>query len=310
MTGRPILVTGSIRSGTTWVGRMIAESSSVGYIWEPLNFDWGLRNPGVCNAPIRHSYPYISAENGGLFEEAIRNTLEFRYNLWQGLTRSQSPPDVRRLIYEYASCQSHRFRRARPLVKDPYALFSAEWFSETFNMEMVVMIRHPAAVASSLKRLNWAIPFAHLLKQPLLIRDHLYPFEAEIREFAQTRGNLVEQAILLWRLVYSVVARYRRRHSDWIFLRHEDISRDPLAQLRKLFGRLQLEFTPRVASYVKDHSAPRNPSDVPVQKAFSLKRDSKSAIWNWQHRLEKSEIDRIRDGTQDIAGEFYSDEDW
>ena len=34
---RPILVTGSHRSGTTWVGKTIALSPSVTYIGEPFN---------------------------------------------------------------------------------------------------------------------------------------------------------------------------------------------------------------------------------------------------------------------------------
>lgn len=310
MAGRPILVTGSIRSGTTWIGRMLAADRSVGYIWEPLNFRWGARNPGVCNAPVSHWYPYISAENGSIFEEAIKNTLGFRYSLREGLKGIQSRQDMRRLLYEYAASLGHRSQRARPLVKDPFALFSVEWLSETFDMDIVFVIRHPAAVACSLQRLNWAVPFEHFLDQPLLIRDHLSPFEAEIREHAETRQDVIEQAILLWRLVYSVVARHRRRHSDWIFLRHEDLSRDPLAQFGRLFQDLQLEFTPRAASVVQEHSAPGNPSDVTVQEAFSLRRDSRSAISTWKHQLGDMEIERIQAGTHDVAGEFYSDEDW
>ena len=33
----PILVTGSHRSGTTWVGKMLAADSDTAYISEPLN---------------------------------------------------------------------------------------------------------------------------------------------------------------------------------------------------------------------------------------------------------------------------------
>ena len=33
---KPILVTGSHRSGSTWVGKMLATSPSVNYIHEPL----------------------------------------------------------------------------------------------------------------------------------------------------------------------------------------------------------------------------------------------------------------------------------
>ena len=46
MHTKPILVTGSHRSGTTWVGKMLAATGSVGYIHEPFN----LKNrPGICS---------------------------------------------------------------------------------------------------------------------------------------------------------------------------------------------------------------------------------------------------------------------
>lgn len=44
--------------------------------------------------------------------------------------------------------------RSRPLVKDPFALFSAEWFADNFDAEVIVIVRHPAAVVSSIKRLG------------------------------------------------------------------------------------------------------------------------------------------------------------
>ena len=289
---------------------MLAADRSVGYIWEPLNFRWGARNPGVCNAPVRHWYPYISAENGSLFEQDIKNTLEFRYGLREGLKGIHSKLELRRFLYECPAFLSHRIRRARSLVKDPFALFSAKWLSEKFNMDVVVVIRHPAAVACSLRRLNWGVPFKHFLDQPLLIRDHLCPFEAEIREHAETQQDGLEQAILLWRLVYSVVAKYRRRHPDWYFLRHEDISREPIAQFRALFEGLQVEFTPNAAKVIREHSTPKSPGDLAVPSAFSIKRDSRSAASSWKRQLGEAELERIKAGTRDVAIEFYSEGDW
>jgi LPS sulfotransferase NodH len=49
----PILVTGTHRSGTTWVGKMLAADSSTAYISEPLNV---LHRPGVYRAKVKHWY--------------------------------------------------------------------------------------------------------------------------------------------------------------------------------------------------------------------------------------------------------------
>ena len=57
---RPILVTGGHRTGTTWVGKMLAASGEAAYISEPLNV---LHRPGVMSTPVRHWYTYICPEN-------------------------------------------------------------------------------------------------------------------------------------------------------------------------------------------------------------------------------------------------------
>ena len=55
---RPILVTGAHRTGTTWVGRLLAAAPAVAYISEPLNV---LHRPGVFRAKVANWYTYICA---------------------------------------------------------------------------------------------------------------------------------------------------------------------------------------------------------------------------------------------------------
>ncbi|MFW6116363.1 MAG: sulfotransferase [bacterium] len=309
-SGRPILVTGSIRSGTTWVGRMIAESPSVGYIHEPFNPWDSDKKLGICSPRVPYWFFYVTEENAETRQEAISRALQFDYNLIGGLKGIRSWHDVKRVKREYSEFRANRCRGARPLIKDPFALFSAEWFAKTFDMDVVVLIRHPAAVVSSLKRLKWGLPFCHLLEQPALIQDHLHPFKERLREFRDGQRDIIDQGILLWNTLYHVVNQYRKGHREWIFLRHEDISRNPLQRFQALFAGLGLDFSATVRSVVQRHSAACNRSEVPMEWAHSLKRDSRSLIWTWKERLTGSEVERVREGTWKVAKEFYSDEDW
>jgi hypothetical protein len=188
-------------------------------------------------------------------------------------------------------------------------VFSTEWLASTFDMDVIVLIRHPAAFTSSLKRLNWTHPFSHFLEQPLLMRDHLSSFEAEIREYVDKEHDIIDQATLLWRLIYHMVIKYQNNHNDWIFIRHEDLSRDPLRGFQNLFNNLNLEFSEHVRETIKEYTNSTNPSEAP-EKGQSLKRDSKSNILNWKSRLTVSEIERIRTQVEDISSVFYSDKDW
>ena len=306
---RPILVSGSVRSGTTWVGRMIAKAPAVGYIHEPFNRWENQRRLGAFDAPVAHRFLYVGNENKSLYHDAMRETLGFRYKLMKGLRRS-SLKDLSRLFREYTTFSAHRIGAVRPLVKDPFALFSAEWFAGTFDAAIIIMIRHPAAVVSSIKRLGWGSLIPDLLQQPLLMSGLLRPFEAKLEEFEASCADTVDQSILLWNILYHVVAEYRDRHENWIFLRHEDVSRDPVSQFRQLFASLDLEFSPQIEQAIRQHSQASNPTDVNLQDNYSLRRNSRAAICNWKNRLAATEIERIRKGTWDVARRFYTEADW
>jgi len=75
---KPILVTGSHCSGTTWVGRMIAASPSVVYIDEPFNIK---HDVGICGAQFDYWFTYVSDQNEQDYYEHIKKSITFRYNL-------------------------------------------------------------------------------------------------------------------------------------------------------------------------------------------------------------------------------------
>ena len=285
---------------------MLAASPAVAYIQEPFNLHC---RPGTCGARFNLWFTYITEENEDIAFSHIQNTLKFRFNLGAEARTIRSLRDARRVGNEYLRSLRRRISRARPLMKDPIAVFSAEWLASTFDMEVVVLIRHPAAFASSLKRMGWTHPFSHFLQQPALMRDHLQPFSAEIEQYANREHDILDQAALLWRLIYHVVSNYREEHKDWAFLRHEDLSRDPALEFEKLYDRLELEWSEDAVQAVRAHSDASNPSEAPAVYRH-LKRDSKSNIWNWKQRLTQAEIERVRGQVEDVSHLFYSNEDW
>jgi len=276
---------------------MIAESPSVRYIHEPFSLN---RRPCICGAKFDYWFQYISGENESIFYEHIEHMIGFSDNFIGEVKTGRCLNDVVRLLY---------LSYVRPLVKDPIAVFSAEWLASAFDMDVIVLIRHPAAFASSLKRKNWTHPFSHFLEQPLLMKDHLHPFEAEIKEYAEKEHGIIDQATLLWRFIHHMIIKYQKNHNDWVFIRHEDLSRDPLRGFENLFNKLNLRFSEHVREVIKEHSDAANPSEPP-EGGDSLKRDSQSNIWNWKSRLTTSEIEKIRTQVEDISSVFYSDEDW
>jgi hypothetical protein len=305
----PILVTGSHRSGSTWAGRTLASATDIGYINEPCHLR---HRPGICRARFRYWFPYICRDNEQPYLEAFRDTLSFRYSLRAELEALRTPKDVARLGRDWGNYAWHRWRDARPLVKDPIAVFSAPWLHERFGAEVVVLIRHPAAFAWSLKRLDWTFPFDHLLHQPLLMRNLLAPFAEEIDRYARRPPDIVEQAILLWRVIHHVIAGYKARYPGWLFVRLEDLASDPDARFRELCERFSIPYEGSVSRAVVDSTRSSNPIEVEkgTSGRSSIRRHSRASIQAWKSRFPSTEVTRIRNGVESVSRLFYGDDDW
>jgi hypothetical protein len=292
---RAILVTGSIRSGSTWVGQMIASHPGIHYVSEPFNTDH-------AECPARYRFHHVTSEEESVFRDYLRPMVEFKPPLSRFLQGRHVLGSLKHLC--------RRMLGYRALLKDPHALFSAEWLAETFPLNVVVLIRHPAAFVSSMKRLGWEFHFNHLLEQTALLGDLLAPYEAEMRHLRDTPHTGFDEVVLLWRVVHGVIHRYRQRHSDWIFLRHEDLSRDPVGEFDNLFSRLGLTLTPSLAAAIHQHSSEDNPREARAGVVHQLHRDSKANVWSWRLRLSNDEVLRIRRATEPEAVHFYGDADW
>ena len=304
---RPILVTGSHRSGSTWLGQMIGASDDVGYIHEPFNID---RGPGICRTRFPYWFTYIRPGTDGDTADDFRRLLAFRYNHIAQARGIRSRRDVRVLARDGGRFFRYRVRHVRPLVKDPMALFSAEWIAESFDAQVIAVVRHPAAFASSLKLDGWTHPFSHFLDQPALMEDHLRGFQDEIEAFAREEHDILDQAALLWRLIHKTIAEYRERHPDWLFVRHEDLSREPIEGFGTLFEALDLSYTEEVQEAILRSTSHSNPIDRDGKGHLFLTRDSRANVDNWRRRLTPAEVERIRTRVADVSPLFYGDDEW
>jgi hypothetical protein len=305
LTLTPILVTGTHRGGTTWVGKMLAADAMTAYISEPLNV---LHRPGVFHVKVNHWYQYICEENENEYLPAFQELLEFDYHLWDEIRSLRSRRDVLRMGRDFLIFYNALMRGQRPLLKDPFAVFSTPWFARTLNCKVVITVRHPAAFASSLKRLNWSFDFQNLLNQPLLMRDHLELYRDEMQ--SMQKDDVIGQAALLWKLIYRSVHETRSVHSDFLIIRHEDLSRDPVSGYRVLYSTLGLEFTPRVEKMILNSSSSENPRELSRKKIHAIKLNSQANVDNWKKRLTAEEIEHVRKMTEEVSTLYYSDAEW
>jgi hypothetical protein len=306
MTGHaPILITGSHRSGSTWVGKMLALSPQVGYVHEPFNPEL---KASVCKQVPEYWFQYYDGRTGEEFGAALEQALRYKYPFFRNIRAVNSAREAARVVREQLRFCNYRLTNAIPLVKDPIALCSTEWLSQYFEMRVLVTIRHPAAFCSSLKLKGWSFDFKNFLNQPMLIEKYMMPYADSIREFSVNNKSVIEQSALLWNIFHYLIKQYKESHSDWIFCRHEDLSLNPVQSFKDVYGRLGLEFSPDIEEKIVISTGAHNPVEQEFRK--NLTRDSRKNIYNWKKRLSDDEIRFIRDSTNEVSCSFYDQHDW
>ena len=295
-----ILITGSNRSGSTWVGKVISSHSSVDNIIEPLN----LNRIERYNKFDLHSW-YLKVN-----DKCSQKIKEEAYSLFSYYLHT-SYSDV--LLNPFHSFEGHktiislkkRLRKAsKPIkmLKDPSALFSVPWLVTEFNVYPVLLVRHPAAYVLSIKEKDWWFDFDHMLKQPHFFEDGLEHLKDEVVSFKKNEKekSIIDNAALLWKVFYTQVDHYRIHYPQWFYITHEALSIDPITNYKAMFGYLGLDFNEKIRNYIKEST------QASQQREF--KRDSAKNATKWMERLTYKEQQKVYEVTKGVSDKFY--ESW
>ena len=304
----PILVTGAHRSGTTFLGKMLSIRNEIGYIHEPFNKDYGLEAIDRWFLYLKEGLP-----NERVYASSITELLTGRGVYKLAPTRDGAPlrailrPILRSKENVQYILNTKDPRVKRYLIKDPIACLSSEYLHRKFSMEVVIIVRHPAAFVCSLRRMNWRFSFTDFLTQPALIDDHIGPIldGHDLQALSE-----VEEAALLWKCIYSTLATFAQRNPRMITIRHEDLSYNPSAQFRSLYERLGIIYSASCKRKIEAYTKAANPAAPVEGDLHTLMRDSRSNVRRWRKILTADEIDRIRSLTREICDVHYSEDDW
>jgi hypothetical protein len=300
---RPVLVTGMHRSGTTWVGHMLCAGDDFIRLGEPLS---PVNRQTILTREVTHWYTFIDSRNDAEYLPSYRDALRFRVHPIDDVRRARlfSPRDPGRMLARWTSFALGRSRRRRVLFHDPFALFSADWFVRRLDCEVVVLVRHPLAVVSGLKRLGWSFDFRDLDQQPDLMNERLSPYRGEIEE-AIGNTDIIDQGSLLWRVVYGTVLNHFASDPAIHIVRHEDLSIDPAGGFRRLYSTLGATYDAKARATIERNTNSTNPTELRETDPDGLRLDSRANLDNWRHRLADEEIERIIESTRPIAETFY-----
>ncbi len=315
----PIHVAGMARAGTSWEAEMLRAAGGFVHLNEPFNPKRPPRqSPGILNASVPVGYLYVAGHNADAFRPALHDTFRFRYRHVAELRRNRSGFALAKMAKYSSAFAVGALRRKRPLLDDPYASLAAPWIAEEFDGQVAVLVRHPAAIVASYRKLGYRAHFRHFLDQPQLMADHLEPWRAEMEALVET-DDRVAQVATFWTMLHRVLADMADRSDRLHVVRYEDLCADPAGEFERLFVRLGVEFNDAARAEVVrgTEGSSKNQSHAwRVSRHGGLSRtafrpmDSRSMIWAWKDKISPGEAARIRAIAGPVADRFYGDEDW
>jgi hypothetical protein len=267
----PVLfLTGIPRSGSTWAAQAIAALTRARYVHEPFNGD-------VHPELARYDMLYLPANScDSDFIRILDESLRPRYRR----------PKLREFIL------------GRNLVlKDVHASLAAEYIQAHLRAHIVILTRHPCAIAASWKVRGWLRNFAWrfdiLLRQEVVI-GFLGHFERHMR----SARNSFFQFGAYWGAMYYVLRQLAAGHPEWQWVTHERLCSDPLPSFRRILSSFGMRIRPN-ADFFTLHDRPPQENESPYQTF----RETRLAPEKWKTILTEEEIQAVLDGAEPFRPE-------
>jgi hypothetical protein len=259
-TGKSILVAGTARSGTTWLGDLIAEQIPCRVMFEPFN-------PNLV--PQYRGFQYFQYMRP---DQADPEFHAYASRIFSGEIRN-------RWIDHQNECILPKYR----LIKEIRANLALKWLHDHFPQAPILFVmRHPCAVVSSRMELGWATdsdiqPF---LSQPDLMQDFLAPYIDLIKGVKTDE----EKHAVIWS-VSNLVPLRQFGPGELKIVRYEHLCTQPETELSSIFKFLG------VRSDVSSTAKINRPSQTSRQTSAVVTGTDR--IKTWKKKLSSRQIDSI-----------------
>lgn len=167
----------------------------------------------------------------------------------------------------------------RLLIKTVHAPLSIEWLASEFDLDILVLLRHPGSVLASWITLDMNAQYVPFAERPA------------VRELAQEWGvrlpgpDHLEQMIWQIGALTMALELAAANHPEWSLRTHEQLCRDPIEEFRSLYADLGLSWGERTESFLVEHDRPG--------KGFRTQRVAGQLPDAWKTRLTPEQIGEL-----------------
>jgi len=287
------------RSGTTLTGKILTHYPELHVIHEPLNKCYGMRG-------VRHVYPcdmdplqrvyYLE-----LIERLLRGKAEYILRVpGDGLAKAA----VRAIIGGRTGLDMAKFRLLRlvaptvkPVFKDPFATLLTDFLIERCN-RVLALVRHPAAIWLSIKRMGWHFAYSDFA-YPGILED----LGISKPELPMDQLSEVEKFAYLWAVIHSYLEGIDGK-DGLLLVKHENLCLKPYEELQ----RIETFFDLQPSQAARDFIAKNMFADVVTAEKGQLhifERDSKGLATSWYNRLESHDENIIKEVCGPLVERYY-----
>lgn len=270
--GVPILVIGNGRSGTSWIGEVLGKAPQTLYYREPCH----PRRNGLGNDSADHIWTrYVRPEEDDPYFESALN-LALNGHFWQGCG------------YGLRDYQARFTTQPRIIIKEVASFLSLAWLASKWNLQILVVVRHPGAYAASVRNLSQDSAeinrLALLCANSKLADDHI----AHLLEHLSRLNTPLEASVGAWAVRNLCMLETINQIPNIKLIHYESIAENPVQGFEKLYLSLGLKYSQEVAEHVRMRSS--STSDG----LFSTSRISRDRVDAWKKELNEQEKTAVR----------------
>lgn len=255
-----VFLAGTGRSGTTWVEDIINFDGSFRVLFEPFHAK------------------KVSLLNEWNYRQYLRSEIQDERFLGPA-TEILSGRIQDEWIDQFPEIGSPRKR----LIKDIRANLLLKWIKTRFpEVPIILLLRHPCAVAHSKLKLGWETHLHDFLLQDELLEDFLWPFVRKI-EAAASHGDVFEKHIFLWCIENYVPLKQFSQNEIHVSF-YEDVCVNPQKEIMRMFSFIGETFSSAVLAGIKKPSA--------YSRQESAIGSNRSFLGNWQSEISPTQIHR------------------
>ena len=317
MDRRPIVISGIPRSGSSWVGRVLSQASNTQYIHEPDN-----EKKKIIPLLLKKNVHRFPAFEGGMKDSFYyllwKKSLLGGYSNFSKLVTLIFKPKSNYENYIKYKCNNHfndiysiadslllsilgkiihislfwKRAKRRVIVKSVHSVLSIDWLMNTFNIRLVVLVRHPANVIASYLKMNMSDADREV-KVPEIGQNHIkeYIMERNLRD--DKLGRMAIQVCSF----YKYIELMTNKHSQIKLIKHEDLCQDPVGKFKDLFSYLNLNWSKKVEDFLNEKNR--------LGDGYKISRIASKEADKYKKNLSLEQIKKIEEICLNFNLELY-----